>query len=222
MIGTEVDEQGEVFFASRSELIEELKAREQQVLQLAQTAAKWEDEKKTLEQAEALLGYKEANDIEILATKVLARTRTFSEEELLIDIGASDGVHINDPVISGDGIFVGTIEEVFNSTSRVALLTNTKSVVGATLLDLDGTSGIVSGGNGPLVKMGFVPRDTDVKVNDLIMTSGVDPNVPRGLVIGIVNTIEEDTNAPFLHLFIEPLADIRHLRMLGVLKISQL
>jgi rod shape-determining protein MreC len=222
VVGSEVDGQREIVLSTRSDLIAELKLREEQVLSLAQTAARWEDADQSLEQAMNLLGYKKGNESEVIVAKVLVRTRNFSNEELLLDLGIADGIELNDPVVSGDGLFVGTIEEVFEHTSRVALLTNTNSVVGASILDGEDTTGIVSGGHGSLVRMGFVPVGTVVNVNDVIVTSGIDPNVPRGLTIGLVNTIEEDDNAPFLHLFIEPLADIDHLRVLGVVKIEQL
>ncbi|NQV11887.1 rod shape-determining protein MreC [Candidatus Uhrbacteria bacterium] len=218
VVGTSSDELGEVFFASREELITELKDREAQVLQLAQTAARWEDDSRMLEQAQRLLSYTESSGETVLAAKVLVRTRSFQNEELLIDKGAFHGISLLDPVITGDGTFFGVVQEVFPQTSRIALVTNAESVVGASLLDQEGTTGIVSGGNGSLVRFGFVPRDTDVAVNDVVITSGIDPGIPRGLVIGLVNSIEEDENAPFLHLFVEPLADLKHVLMVGVIK----
>lgn len=222
VVGMSIEEQGEVFFASRGELIDELKEREEQVLSLAQTAAKWEDDSRLLHQAEALLDYSQDAGSKVVASRVLVRTSRFSNEELLIDRGSDDGILRLDPVVSGDGIFLGVINEVFKSTARVALVTNADSVVGASLLDGVGTTGIVSGGNGALVVFGFVPRDTDVSVNDVVITSGIDPGVPRGLVIGLVNSIEQDENAPFLHLFVEPLADLQHVRMVGVISRPEL
>ncbi len=218
VIGTDSSELGEIFFASREELINELKDREEQVLHLALAASEWEDSERSLEQAEQLLGYTQNSESDVVAAKVLVRTRSFQNVELLIDQGALQGISVFDPVVTGDGLFLGVVEDVYPKTARVALVTNAESVVGASLLDQLGTTGIVSGGHGSLVQFGFVPRDTSVAVNDLVTTSGIDPGIPHGLVIGLVNSIEEDENAPFLHLFVEPLADLQHVRMVGVIK----
>ena len=63
-----------------------------------------------------------------------------------------------------------------------------------------------------------MPQGAPVELSSLVVTSGTDPLVPAGLVIGLVNAIEEDPNAPFLTVRIEPLADMNRARVVGIVQ----
>ena len=209
---------GEVIFASRKELIAELQERETQVLQLAKTASQWELAQQERDQALALLGYsKDASEV-VLAARVRVRSSASDSDSVLIDKGALDGVQTQQAVITGEGAFYGLVGEVFAHTARVVRLTDPSVVVGGRMVSTQQTVGVVEGGYGPVVRMAYVAQDTDVRVNDIVVTSGVDPSVPAGIVIGLVNVIEEDQNAPFLTLYIEPLAQLRQTRVVGILQ----
>lgn len=216
VVGDTAAGQGELVFSSRRELIAELQEREEQVLTLAQTASQWSQAMQERDEALALLNYREKVEEPILAAKVRVRSSSTESDSVIIDKGAVDGVSLQQAVVTQDGVLYGLIGEVFANTSRVVRITDPSVVVGGGLLDTDVTVGVVEGGHGPVVRMAFVAQDTDVELNDVVVTSGVDPQVPAGIVIGLVNVIEEDPNAPFLTLFVEPLAQLERTRIVGV------
>jgi len=220
IIGTDLDETGEIFFESREELIEKLIKREDQIKSLAIVASSLEDAKVSLEQAYELLEYKKTVKIPINVGKVLVRTKESSDTYLIIDIGEKNGVKLNDPVVSNKGIFIGSINEVNSTTSRVDLITNSSSVVGGSILSTGETTGIISGGHGAIIEMDFVPRTLNPNQNDTVITSGIDPKIPRGLVIGLINNIHDEEHSPFYKIDIEPLTNTEDIRLVGVMNID--
>lgn len=220
ILGTEIDEGGDVFFSTRAELIDQVRDLEQRIEDIAIGASVFEDSSRQLEQTLALLEYKERSQLLGTVARVMVRVRFGSDTELVLDRGYLDGIEVLNPVIAGDGVLAGTIREAYGNSSFVQLITNENSAVGATLHDEDGTTGIVEGGYGSLVAFRFVPKGTEVEVNDLVVSSGIDPGIPRGLPIGLVNSIEEDQNAPFLTLFVEPIADLDHVRIVNVIHLD--
>lgn len=218
IVSDAVGNQGAVVFSSRQELIAELQEREEQVLQLAKIAARWEQAEQERDQALLFLGYKSGSSEIMVPAKIRVRSSIRDSDSVLIDKGAVDGIKTQQAVITGDGALYGLVGEVFAQTARVVRLTDPTVVLGGRLLDSEQTLGVMEGGFGPVVRMAYVAQDTDVHLNDVIVTSGVDPFVPAGIVIGLVNAIEEDPNAPFLTLYVEPLAQVQKTRLVGVIQ----
>lgn len=217
----ELSEGGEVVFSSRGELIEQLREREEQVLELAITAAEWEDQARLAQEAMLLLEYSESAGLDILPAKVIMRMQQGARKEVLINIGALDGVSNGDAVVYEEGILYGVVEEAQSHVSNVIEVTDDRSSVGVTLPGLNETIGIANGDNGPLVSIDFVPQETEIKVNDLLVTSGIDSGIPAGLAVGIVNSVERDPSEPFVSVFVEPLATRSRVRMLGVVNVVE-
>ena len=61
---------------------------------------------------------------------MIARSPTVWHSAVTIDLGSGDGVHVDDPVISGDGL-VGRIASVERGSSQVMLITDHASAVSA-------------------------------------------------------------------------------------------
>ncbi len=71
-----------------------------------------------------------ASAYEPVTGRVIARSPTVWRSSVKIDVGSGDGVHVDDPVISGDGL-VGRIAAVEPGSSQVMLLTDHESAVSA-------------------------------------------------------------------------------------------
>lgn len=217
LLDASVGERGEVVFASRGELARQVVEREQQLVDVARQAAQWEQASREIEEARALLSYTQKTMLSMVAARVLGRSAPEFPDTIVIDRGASDGVRVEQPVIGQDGILMGTVQEVFAHTARVRLLRHADTRVGATLLGQRETLGIVEGSFEPLLRLSFVPQETEVAPNDLVVTSGADPLIPQNLVIGLVRSVEKDPNTPFLNMLVEPLVDASSTTMVGVL-----
>src|SRR5918994_153579 len=67
---------------------------------------------------------------EAVAGRVIGRSPTVWYSTVTIDRGSSSGVHVNDPVITGDGL-AGRITDTTNGTAEVTLITDHRSAVSA-------------------------------------------------------------------------------------------
>ncbi|MEK7108329.1 MAG: rod shape-determining protein MreC [Patescibacteria group bacterium] len=216
LLDAEVGERGEVFFASRKELANQLQEREQQLMDVARQAAQWEQASREVEETRALLSYTQNTTLPIVAARVLGRSAPEFPDTFLIDRGASDGVRVEQPVIGQDHLLIGTVQEVFAETARVKLLRHADTRIGATLLGQRETLGVIEGLFEPLLRLSFVPQETEVAQNDVVVTSGADPLIPQNLIIGLVRSVEKDPNTPFLNILVESLVDVSATTMVGV------
>ncbi len=153
------------------------------------------------------LGFKEKNNYEILLTKVIGNNLEGTEKTIIIDRGENEGVKIGDPAVVEEGILIGKVIKTEKDISIVRLLSDNQSKVAATIINREKSLGIVEGGYGLSVRMNFIPRNETVKTGDLVVTSGLQEDTPRGLLIGKVAAIENEAYQPFQQAILTPSAD---------------
>ena len=139
---------------------------------------------------------------------------------LVINAGTRAGLKTDQPVITGNGQLIGTIVRVSETTAIVRLLTDPQSRIAATVLNRDHSLGVVEGGYGISVRLNFIPQNEIVVPGDFIVTSGLEPNLPRGLYIGQVEVVEKKPQQPFQEAVLQTAADLHHLTVVSVLLYS--
>lgn len=159
---------------------------------------------------------------EPLIARVVARSPTVWNAAVTVDVGSSDGVHLDDPVISGDGV-VGRIASVEHSSSQVTLLTNHASAVSAKVVPA-GVQGVVEPeiGNPDDLILNFIDSTKEVHQGEMVLTAGwraqgLGPLFPPGLPIGEVTTasLVEQEASQLVHL--RAYADLANLDLVQVL-----
>lgn len=173
-----------------------------------------EDENRELKD---LLNFREKNNFSLMAVRVVGRDAEGVEKTVVIDRGEEDGIKINQPVLAGEGILVGKIAKTEKNISLVRLLNDSQSKAAAAVLNRDRSLGVVEGGYGLSVRMNFIPRNEVVMVGDQVITSGLEENIPRGLLIGEVAAVENETYRPFQEAVLTPATDLAKLFWLGVI-----
>lgn len=138
-------------------------------------------------------------------------------EKIVIDRGGNSGVISGAAVVSSEGIVVGKVSVVKENISEVLLSNNSKCKFAATILNEDKTSGITEGKLGLTIEMNFIPQDREVKDNDIIITSGLEQLIPRGLVIGKIVGVQQDSNELWQIATIEPMVSPESLIIVSVL-----
>lgn len=138
-------------------------------------------------------------------------------ETMIINKGTKDGIYAGLGVVSSQGTIVGKIIEAKDNISKVYLINNSKCKLAATVLNQEKTSGITEGKLGLTIKMGFISHDNGIKINDIVVTSGLEQLIPRGLVIGKVMEVNKESNKIWQSAVIEPLADLDGLIIVSVL-----
>jgi len=136
---------------------------------------------------------------------------------IVIDRGAADGIVVNRPVIVNNGYFIGKIARVDEHTSVVRLMSDFQSKTAATVDNRDKSLGVVEGGFGLTVRLNLIPQNEVIRPGDVVITSGLEPDLPRGLAIGTVEVVEKKPQEPFQQAIIKPSADLHALTVVSVI-----
>ena len=89
----------------------------------------------------------------------------------------------------------------------------------ATAVGPNGEDGIVEGTNSHDLVLKFLDRGSQVKVGDLVVTSGLGKAFPPGVPIGWVEGLEPDPRQLFLQARLRPAARSNELRVVLVLRL---
>lgn len=154
--------------------------------------------------------------------RVIARSPTSWRSSVTIALGSSDGVRVDDPVVSGDGL-VGRISSVEPGSSQVMLLTDHASGITGKVVPA-GVQGVVKPevGNPEDLILDFIDSTRRVHGGEYVVTGGwraqsVEPLFPPGLPIGEVTKapiVEQEANQK---VDVRPFADLRNLDIVQVL-----
>lgn len=152
-----------------------------------------------------------------VVSRVVAKDIDPVSNTVVIDRGTQSGVSVGDPVIVGEGILVGKIARVEESMSVVRLINDNQSKVAATVVSKEKSIGLIEGGFGISVRLNFIPQHEVVQVGDRVVTSGLEDGIPRGLLIGIVESVEKEAYQPFQKAVISPSVNLERIQDVSVI-----
>jgi rod shape-determining protein MreC len=157
-----------------------------------------------------------------VAGRVISRSPTVWRSNVSIDVGSGDGVHVDDPVISGDGL-VGRIASVEPNSSQVMLLTDHESAVSAKVVPA-GVQGVVKPevGNPEQLILDFIDSTKLVHGGQTVVTAGwraqgLASLFPPGLPLGEVTKASIVDQEAKEQADVRPFADISNLDLVQVL-----
>ena len=81
---------------------------------------------------------------------------------------------------------------------------------------LDDGGNFTAGDLGLTVKLNFVGQTEKINLGDIITTSGLEKDIPAGLVIGRVSQINNNQNDVWQNINIEPAVNFDNLRIVSV------
>jgi rod shape-determining protein MreC len=147
------------------------------------------------ERLESALGFVRSSPPTKLPAQVIALGPSQSFETLVIGRGTRDGVGRGAVVVSPAGL-VGHVYDVAPTTATVMLASDPRGSVGAMVQRAESrVVGICRGVGGRILRFGYLHRESDVRVGDILITSGLGGSggvFPKGLVIGAVTSVRED------------------------------
>lgn len=142
--------------------------------------------------------------------------KDIGQESILINQGAKDGLSVGMPVITQQKIILGRIGEVFESFSRVTLISNKESSFDAKISGTD-TTGVARGQGNSKIKFDLVPQDKALAVDDLVVSSSLGGIYPEGLLTGLIKKVSKNDVSPFYQAEVAPLFDIQDLSAVFVI-----
>ena len=137
------------------------------------------------------------------------------ERSIVIDIGSSEGVREDDPVMVPGGL-IGRVTSVTPNNSIVGLLLDDTQSVSAAVTGSEawGPLKTVSTEGGPTMQLRFVKQSAEVDIDDQVVTSGfaskngeLRSTYPKGLPIGIVTNVGNDPADVHKTVQVTPFAD---------------
>lgn len=156
------------------------------------------------------LAFREREAGASLVARVVSETDEDVFHGLVIDRGSDDGVRPGQAVIVGDGIILGKVFETRSRTSSVLLLSDTKSRLAVAVHNASDTVGVLEGDRGLSMAIDLIPQTETLSPGDIIVTSGIEPGVRRGLVVGTIEKVSKRTQDPFQSATVVPFSSAAH------------
>lgn len=207
-------------FGKQSHLIAERESLKSRVAELETDIARLEIVQSENTVLRRQLSFAEETKYPFIVARPITRVREGDRLFVVLNQGEKSGVKYGMPVLSPEGALVGKVVKVTTSSSFLQLLTDSASVFGAVVARNDAAKGLVKGDHNLAVKMDMIPVDQQVVVGDLVVTAGIEVEVPRGILIGTISTVDETPGAILKSAHLTPAADLNNLHLLTILKIT--
>ena len=157
-----------------------------------------------------------------VTASVVTRSPTMWLSTVGLDRGSSDGIEVDDPVISADGL-VGTISSVSPRASTVTLITDGASAVSVKIVP-SGAQGVLRpriGSAGDLV-IEFLDETSGIGANQSVVTAGwreddLSSLYPPNLPVGEVRDAPLDEREAIQSVSVRAYPDFRNLDLVQVL-----
>lgn len=155
------------------------------------------------------LSFKAKSGLKLVAARVIARAADSWSSIIIIDKGNYQGIRRGMSVITYLGL-VGRIVETTNSTSKVMLLSDPNLGV-SSLIQRSRQEGLVSGTLGSNLIMKYLPESADLKLEDIVVSSGLNDTYPKGLLIGKVVEIGKEFSDLSRYAIIKPSVNLSNI-----------
>jgi rod shape-determining protein MreC len=156
---------------------------------------------------QAMLGFRESYVGSTVAAEVIGASGSEQTHMLTIDKGSRDGLRPDMAVITQNGV-VGKLRDVFPATSEVLEINDQSSGAGVVLATTR-IRAILRGTLTGRVQIGNLTADSRIQPGEQVLTSGGDQVYPRGLPVGVVESIAPDPDhQPYMAIRIKPAVDL--------------
>ncbi|HEX6591410.1 MAG TPA: rod shape-determining protein MreC, partial [Moraxellaceae bacterium] len=155
-------------------------------------------------------------DGRVLITEIIGVDPDPFRHILLVNKGQDEGVYEGQPVLDARGV-MGQIIEVGPETSRAMLIADREHAIPVRVAR-NGVRAILAGtGDLDRLTVQYVPESADVKVGDLLLSSGLGLRFPAGYPVGVVTKVGKTGTTEFADIQAKPVAELdrsRHVLLL--------
>jgi len=154
-----------------------------------------------------LLGAVERGGIDVQLAPILDIDLDPTRQRLVLDAGSSDGVRVGQVVIDAGGV-VGQVIAVTPMHATTLLLTDPDHALPVAVLR-NGVRLVAYGtGRSDRLALASIPLSSDVKVGDVVVTSGLGKRFPAGFPVGTISALRPDESRAFLVGDVKPAAQL--------------
>ena len=134
--------------------------------------------------------------------------------QVVVDKGTRDNLYLGQPVLDARGV-MGQVVQIGPLTSRVLLINDAHSGVPVKIVR-NGLRAIAVGDNySGKLRLNNIQQTADIKVGDILITSGLGEHFPEGYPVGRVISVVKDPGLQFATIMVDPAAHLDRSR--GVL-----
>ena len=128
-------------------------------------------------------------------------------QQIVINRGQADDVSAGQPVLDAAGV-MGQVMSASRFASRVILLTDPSHSI-PVQINRNGLRSIATGrGFSKPLDLEYLPHNADVRVGDLLVTSGLGGRFPAGYPVGTISHIDHPLGKPFAEISVSPAAHL--------------
>ncbi|MDD4364036.1 MAG: rod shape-determining protein MreC, partial [Atribacterota bacterium] len=154
---------------------------------------------------------------EMMVANIVGREPANWFHSITIDRGINDEVE-NDMGVANYKGLVGKIVETKQNNSQVLLLIDQGCSVGA-MVQRTREIGVIKGGpDTSYCYLDYISHDADIKINDIVVTSGMGSTIPKGIPIGQVVAIQKEKHDLFQRILVKPEVDFNKLEEVFIVK----
>ena len=154
-----------------------------------------------------LLGAVQRAGLDVQLAPILSIDLDPTRQRLVLDAGTNDGVRAGQVVLDAGGL-VGQVVDVKPGHSIALLLTDPDHAVPVATARAGIRLVVYGTGNSTLLTATNIPRSADVKVGDVLVTSGLGQRFPAGFPVGQVVALRPDDSRAFLIGDVRPAAQL--------------
>jgi rod shape-determining protein MreC len=181
-----------------------------EIARLREEQAAFAEDAQQGRRVQALLGFQHQYIAQTVAAQVIGTSGSDRSRLLYIDKGSADGLKSDQAVITPDGI-VGKLRDVWGHSAQLLLINDPTSGAGV-ILESTRIRGIIRGAANGKVEINNLTSDSRIKAGEHVITSGGDGVFPRGLPVGVIESVAPDPeHQPYTAITIKPAADLARL-----------
>ncbi|OOZ39931.1 rod shape-determining protein MreC [Solemya pervernicosa gill symbiont] len=193
-------------------LVENSELRDKQLLQAAklQKLAALESENRRLRKL--LNSAREIGD-NVLIAELLGVDLDPYKHQVTLNKGSMHNVHVGQPILDAEGV-MGQVIHVSPFSANAILITDPSHAL-PVQINRNGLRSLIMGtGIVGRLELQHLPNNADIRVGDLLVTSGLGGRFPAGYPVARVTEVRLDPGQPFADITAEPAAQINSSREL--------
>ena len=187
-----------------------LKSQMQQIYRL-------ESENKRLYE---LIDSKPKTENTYLFADIISTSKTLYKHQILINRGSRDGIELGSSIVNAEGIVGHVIrDQIF--ASEVLLISDLEHAIPVEIVRTGLRTIAVGTGEFNSLRINTLPTNSDLKKEDIIITSGLGGRYPEGFPVGTVKEITAEAGNPFLEVEILPFANLKTINEVWVIQTNE-
>ena len=199
--------------ATRNMLAQQNKELLRQQLLMSERLQRFEHLRQENDRLRSLLGSPVHMDAKKIVAEVMEVASDPFHQYVVLNHGARSGVFVGQPVVDAQGV-VGQVVQVSELSSRVLLISDVTHAIPVRVTRNDVR--VVANGTGVLdeLELKYVSKSTDIRVGDLLVSSGLGNRFPEGYPVARVMSLVKDDGQNYANVIAQPLAALDRIRYL--------